>query len=99
MVNGLAEKLRELRLKYKLSQRQVADRLNSSVSSISGYETGDKTPSVEQLLALSCLYNCSVDYLLGRQKEIFVAVEEHKNLLNYEQSQALARFINLIKQN
>lgn len=97
MIKGLPEKLRELRLNLKLSQKQVAERLNSSVSSISGYETGEKTPSAEQLLALSYLYNCSVDYLLGKQKEVFVT-EDHKNLLTYEQSKSLMRFINLIKQ-
>lgn len=98
MIKGLPERLREMRMKLKLSQRQVAERLDSSISSISGYETGEKTPSAEQLLALSYLYNCSVDYLLGKQKEVFVS-EDHKNLLNYEQSKALMRFINLIKQN
>lgn len=98
MINGLPERLRKLRLNLKLSQKQVAERLNSSISSISGYETGEKTPSAEQLLALSYLYNCSVDYLLGKQKEIVVC-SDHKNLLSYEQSQALMRFINLIKQN
>lgn len=98
MIKGLPERLREMRMKLKLSQKQVAERLNSSISSISGYETGEKTPSAEQLLALSYLYNCSVDYLLGKQKEVFVS-EDHKNLLNYEQSKALMRFINLIKQN
>lgn len=98
MIKGLPERLREMRLKLKLSQKQVAERLDSSISSISGYETGEKTPSAEQLLALSYLYNCSVDYLLGKQKEVFVT-DDHKNLLNYEQSKALMRFINLIKQN
>lgn len=98
MIKGLPERLREMRMKLKLSQKQVAERLNSSISSISGYETGEKTPSAEQLLALSYLYNCSVDYLLGKQKEVFVT-DDHKNLLNYEQSKALMRFINLIKQN
>lgn len=98
MIKGLPERLRELRLKQKISQRQVAERLGTVPSLISGYETGEKTPSAEQLLALSYLYNCSVDYLLGKQKEVFVT-DDHKNLLNYEQSKALMRFINLIKQN
>lgn len=98
MIKGLPEKLHDLRLKFKLSQKQVAERLDLSNSVISGYETGEKTPSAEQLLALSYLYNCSVDYLLGKQKEVFVT-DDHKNLLNYEQSKALMRFINLIKQN
>ena len=34
----------------------------------SGYETGERTPSTEALLALSYLYRCSTDYLLGKKE-------------------------------
>ena len=67
MIKGLPEKLRDLRKKYSYSQKQVADRLGSSHSIMSGYETGERTPSTENLLALAYLYNCSTDYLLGKQ--------------------------------
>ncbi len=66
MINGLPEKLRELRTKVGLSQRAVARHLDVSPSIISSYETGERTPSTENLLALSYLYHCSTDYLLGR---------------------------------
>ena len=66
MINGLPEKLRELRTKVGLSQRSVAKHLDVSPSIISSYETGERTPSTENLLALSYLYHCSTDYLLGR---------------------------------
>ncbi|MBR1865277.1 MAG: helix-turn-helix transcriptional regulator [Lachnospiraceae bacterium] len=66
MINGLPEKLKDLRIKYGLSQKDVATRLGISPSIVSGYETGDRTPSTENLLALSYLYNCTTDYLLGR---------------------------------
>ena len=67
MIKGLPEKLQLLRTRNGLSQKQVAVRLGVSSSIISGYETGERTPSAEMLLAISYLYNCSVDYLLGRQ--------------------------------
>lgn len=67
MIAGLPEKLKELRIKQGFSQRQVAKHLNVSPSIISGYETGERTPSAEMLLALSGLYRCSTDYLLGRE--------------------------------
>ena len=66
MIKGLPEKLRVLRAKRGLSQRAVAKHLNVSASIISSYETGERTPSTENLLALSYLYYCSTDYLLGR---------------------------------
>lgn len=67
MINGLCEKLREARVKLGYSQRMVAKQLNVSPSIISGYETGERTPSLENLLALSYLYRCSTDYFLGRE--------------------------------
>ena len=69
MIHGLSEKLRELRIKNGFSQRTVAKRLDVSPSIISSYETGERTPSTENLLALSYLYRCSTDYLLGRDTQ------------------------------
>ena len=66
MIQGLSEKLRDLRTKAGLSQRTVANHLGVSPSIISSYETGERTPSTEILLALSYLYHCSTDYLLGK---------------------------------
>lgn len=66
MIKGLPDKLKEQRAKAGLSQRAVAKHLKVSSSIISGYETGERTPSTENLLALAYLYHCSTDYLLGR---------------------------------
>lgn len=66
MINGLPERLQQLRQKYGLSQKAVADRLGISTSIISGYEVGIRTPSVEMLYRLSGLYHCSTDFLLGK---------------------------------
>lgn len=67
MIAGLPEKLKALRNQYGLSQKQVSERLGVSPSIVSGYETGERTPSTEVLLALSRLYHTSTDYLLGRK--------------------------------
>ena len=69
MINGLPERLRDMREKLNYSQREVAKRLDVSPSLISGYETGERTPSVEILLQISYLYKCSVDYLLGKSRD------------------------------
>lgn len=69
MIKDLPQKLKDLRLKYGYSQKYVSAKLDVSPSIISGYETGERTPSTEILLLLSYLYNCSVDYLLGKEKE------------------------------
>ena len=50
-----------------MSQKEVAGIINTSPSIISNYESGERTPSVENLMALANLYHCSTDYLLGFQ--------------------------------
>lgn len=78
MIQGLPDRLRQLRTKNGLSQRAVAKHLDVSPSIISGYETGERTPSTENLLSLSYLYHCSTDYLLGReaiQQQMMICVD------------------------
>lgn len=92
MINGLPERLRKLRQKNNYSQKDVSDRLGISPSIVSGYETGERTPSTENLLALSYLYNCSTDYLLGK-KEQFPATFIETTGLSSDQIQALKNLI------
>ena len=69
MIRGLPERLKENRKRYGYSQKQVAAKLGLSPSIVSGYETGERTPSTEVLLSLSYLYHCSLDYLVGKQTQ------------------------------
>ena len=63
----LAQRLKQLREERQLSQRVLAQRLGCSPSIISSYETGERTPSVQNLVALADLYHVSLDYLFGRE--------------------------------
>lgn len=96
MIKTLPERLKELRLKHGLSQKDVATKLGISPSIVSGYETGERTPSTENLLALSYLYKCSTDYLLGKtndKPEIVLDVDG----LSPEQIQAVQSLIKTMK--
>ena len=68
MIAGLPERLRKLRIQNNLTQKDIAGLLDLSPSIVSGYETGERTPSVEVLLQLSGIYKTSTDYLLGKDK-------------------------------
>ena len=63
MVLDIGFRLRELRRRKKMTQAQVAKRLDLSKTVISGYENSTKTPSVEVLIQLSILYAISADDL------------------------------------
>ena len=57
-------RLRELRKAKKLSQKDVATRLNVVPSTISGYESNTITPSLEQFTRIAILHNASLDYIM-----------------------------------
>ena len=96
MIKSLPQKLKMLRMKYNLSQKEVASMLGISPSIVSGYETGERTPSTENLLALSYLYKCSADYLLGREQNIPKVLLD-TNGLNDQQVQVLQELIKVMK--
>ena len=66
MIKDLPSRIKELRIRFGYSQKQVARLLGVSPSIVSGYETGERTPSTEMILSLSYLFQCSTDYLLGK---------------------------------
>lgn len=96
MIKDLPDKLRKLRESNGLSQKEVAHKLNISPSVVSGYETGERTPSTENLLALSYLYKCSTDYLLGKSNETPPVILDTDGLTP-EQVKALQLLIRSIK--
>ena len=65
MIYDFGLRLKELREAKRLSQTDVADRLEVTRSTISGYECNTITPRVEQLKRLAVLYNASLDYIMG----------------------------------
>ena len=90
MVYGLGERLQEQRTLKNLSQKQVADAINVSASIVSNYENGERTPSLEILVALARLFQCSTDYLLGFEKidsdkrlDISMLTDEQVKLLQH----------------
>lgn len=58
--------LKQLRTEKKLTQRQLANLLNLSPSTIAMYETGQRKPDFETLQEIADFFDVSTDYLLGR---------------------------------
>lgn len=65
MIYDFGMRLKELREKKKMTQEQVARRLNLTKASISGYENNIASPSLDVLKQFCYLYHVSADYLLG----------------------------------
>lgn len=61
----LGDRLSELREDRGLTQLQLSTILHISNSSISAYETGERAPNIDTLIAFSQYFDVTTDYLLG----------------------------------
>lgn len=57
-------KLYNLRKQKGLSQEELANRLNVSRQTVSKWEVGDSTPDMEKLIAISDVFDISLDELV-----------------------------------
>ncbi len=74
------ERERQLRLLHKFSLQDVADRIGTSVSTLSRLENGmSKTIEIEQISRLADLYQVSTDFLLGKiriQEQLYFTLKD-----------------------
>ncbi len=70
MTNG--ERIKYLREKNGLTQKDVAIKLRVEPAAISKYELDMREPNIEAIKKLATIFNVSIDYLLGRTPDIFV---------------------------
>ena len=59
-------RIKKLREEFQMTQQELADKLNGAKSTIAMYENETRKPSMEVLIKLSEIFNCSIDYLLGK---------------------------------
>ena len=64
-----------------LSQGELAARAKLLPMTISHYETGERGPSLENLVKLADALNVSVDFLIGRETSLKAAGPESNRLL------------------
>lgn len=69
-------KIKELRLERGYSMEQLAQKIGIGKSSISQYESNQRTPSTDTQEALADLFNVDVDYLMGRTTIRRIDLEE-----------------------
>lgn len=62
-------KLRELRERKRLSQRDVAAKVNVTPGAVAKWELGYTMPTLENLMALVNLLECTTDQLLGLDED------------------------------
>ena len=77
-------KIRELRVEKGLLQSELAEQLNKSAVCVGDWERGRCEPSIDDLIKLSNIFGCSVDYLLGVDSD-YVSAKSSESNLTYEE--------------
>lgn len=58
------KRLKQLRIKYNLSQKEISNFLEISLSQYSLYESGKRQIPIHLLLKIAKFYNTSIDYIV-----------------------------------
>lgn len=74
-----SERLRMLRKSNSMTQKQVAQSLSIDRSTYAYYEIDKTKPDYDTLLRISRIFNVSVDFLLGRDRDASASVTLHDN--------------------
>lgn len=69
MIN-FGDKIKELRLAKGLSEEDAATKLRLTTETVYSWEAGTSLPDMEQLLALSKLYDCPAEELMKLPRKI-----------------------------
>lgn len=70
MAKTLGEKIRELRTKSTMMQRDLADEVGCSTSTIGMYEQNRREPDSDTLRRIANIFGVSTDYLLGNDTPV-----------------------------
>jgi hypothetical protein len=68
-MNGIPTLLKDLRKNRNLTQFQLSQALKIGQATIAGYENGSREPHINSLIAYANFFECSIDYLLGREDD------------------------------
>ncbi len=86
-------RIQELRMKHNMSQEALGKKLNKSKSAICGYENNTRVPPLDVLINIAVLFNVSLDYLVGIDKNEMVSI----NGLNDNQKDLAYKLVDVLK--
>lgn len=63
------QKLQNIRKEKRITQEELADKLNVSRQAVSKWESGQTMPEIEKIIQIAKMYDVSLDYLLKDEDE------------------------------
>lgn len=88
----ISKHLKTLRLMSGKTQCEIAKEAGFGQGIYANWEAGRILPSAENLIKLANVYNCSVDYLLGRETE-----EGNIQIVGHQLSEEEFQFVQTIR--
>lgn len=87
-------RIKEIRKTLGLSIAKMANKLDMSASTITNYERGERTPSIEFLLQMNIKLNVNANWFLTGKGEMFNApqYEDVKDEILNEVNQVLVKY-------
>lgn len=81
----IGENIKFLRERENWYQRELADRLNISRSTLAKYETGERVPDLHTLIKMADIFDISLDNLVGRPYQMENILREVQKLYQSEE--------------
>lgn len=66
----LGKRILDLRVRKKMSQEELAERVSTTRTTVSKWESGNSEPSALQLKAIATVFGVSIDYLCGNTEVV-----------------------------
>ncbi|MBE6731095.1 MAG: helix-turn-helix domain-containing protein [Ruminococcaceae bacterium] len=89
-----AKRLLKYRKLHNLSQEKLAEQIGVSRQAVSKWERGEASPDTDNLIALSKLYNISLDKLVLGESEPSVATEKASETFSKKSEETITEEIN-----
>lgn len=74
-MTDFSQRLQTARKQHKLTQSEVAEKLNVSFQAVSLWERGETMPEVEKLMEIAELYGVTIDWLLRGKEDAIVEAD------------------------
>ena len=92
----LGKKIIEMRKNAKLSQEQLAEKLNVTRQTISNWENGKFYPDIDALVKISKCFNISLDGLLSYDNKVLEYLKDSTDVVKSNKKLLYAILLNIL---
>jgi len=95
-MDTIGSRLKLMLVKLGMNQKELAEKLNVSQSTVNGYTRNYREPDMDTIIRLSKILNTSVEYLItGKNIDKITSSDFNKIIEKYDNSQTLQKQINI----